>query len=835
MTRRSTKGTSEQPGVSLFPFLAVLLCTMGMLVMLLVAIGQGTSSDRAIKDNDLPPVALETPGESAQAVASRAKTESVPEELKQQYEAAKKKFRDSSLETVKAEVENSEWFLEELRGINARTATSLKTERDRLASLETAMTTRFRELKQLRESVKLLQDNDSTRTSGEKDLDKTIAEAVQKIESLKKEIETLRKNLAESKNSYAVVPYRGKSGTQRRPIYIECTQDAIRLMPEGIEFSIEDFLLARSPANPFDTAVRTARSCFMEKYGDAAGEPYPLLIVRPGGADKYYAALAALSSWGGDYGYEFVDDDWKLEYPPADEEIASRIRDQVAFARYKLAVPLAAMLAESPGLVANGFSGGNGSSEFKSGVSATQDSSGHPFGQNVKLSANAGMYRRNSDRSANVPGASGRTGLIPAGNGTVASSRLGDRSGMDVKQPAHAGNGTNALHGIDPGNYREATLAPGYSANPIARQQISANDTLGSMLYPGSASTIAQGSHTGNLLPAGTDQALPAYEGKFRSNTLPEGNRNTLSESTPTGMGIGQQPLGTNGNPVTGPTGQNRLAPGGASSNEGLVNSNSPASIGQHSEVLPSGHATAMTSGTVPGEQTSGRPTSDPAARIVSQIEGRTELPATQHNTPALESGWETVGNTAIQRQTGHTSGAPEGTCPVGSACSNAPSTSVIGSDEGGAMPQMTFEKRKDLANKQNKEKKNPHELDTYDPYKNLGFNLTQKNRQPVNSMIERPIRVECYRDRIVFPKQSGIRNEQTVMLNQDRDKINEQLLRQVALCVKTWGVAGRNMYWTPWIRAQSATDAGQSTIILQEFFTPQGIAVRPDGQVPVR
>ncbi|MDO5565489.1 MAG: hypothetical protein Q4G59_02450, partial [Planctomycetia bacterium] len=523
MTRRSNKGTSEQPGVSLFPFLAVLLCTMGMLVMLLVAIGQGTSSDHA-DDQKLAPLVSVESKESSQPEAKSTpqikEPESIPEELRQQYEAARKQFRNSSFETVKSEVENSQWFLEELRGIHKRTIEALKSERDRLGSLETAMSTRFREIKQLRESVKLLQEGDSTAVPGEKELDKSIAETTQKIDSMKKEIESIKQRLADSKNSYAVVPHRGSSGTQRRPIYIECTKDAIRLMPEGIEFSVEDFLLAKSPANPFDTAIRTARTCYMNKYGQAVGEPYPLLIVRPGGADQYYAALAALSSWGGDYGYEFVGEDWKLEYPPADEEIASRVREQVAYARYKLSVPLAAMLANSPGLAERGFSSENEGTGFKTGVSGMQESSGGLFGENVRLSANAGTsrgtgypgtglngtglqgsgYRGTSATPGSLYANGNSSGLPMIGTGPTLVTGTGATGiatgGNTTNSMARGGTGTNALPGTSTaGSYNEASLSPGYT---------------GKLVAGGPQSGIA-----GSTSELG--QQLPAYEGQYKS------------------------------------------------------------------------------------------------------------------------------------------------------------------------------------------------------------------------------------------------------------------------------------------------------------------------------
>ena len=68
-------------------------------------------------------------------------------------------------------------------------------------------------------------------------------------------------------------------------------------------------------------AVRAAREqMLMEHSLDPRneGEPYPLLLVRPDGIMAYECALAAMKSWGPDFGYELINVDWHLNYPPAD-------------------------------------------------------------------------------------------------------------------------------------------------------------------------------------------------------------------------------------------------------------------------------------------------------------------------------------------------------------------------------------------------------------------------------------------------------------------------------------------------------------------------------------
>ena len=115
------------------------------------------------------------------------------------------------------------------------------------------------------------------------------------------------------------MPYKGANGTFRRPVFVECTADAVTIQPEGIVLTVADFDGPLRSGNPLAAAIRAAHE-ELNSRAVAAGQtdmpdPYPLLIVRPDGAGAYAAALDAISSWESDYGYEFVEADWKLEYP----------------------------------------------------------------------------------------------------------------------------------------------------------------------------------------------------------------------------------------------------------------------------------------------------------------------------------------------------------------------------------------------------------------------------------------------------------------------------------------------------------------------------------------
>ena len=278
-------------GISLFPFLAVLLCTMGALIVVLVVLN---------RQSRLQAVAVS----SADTASRRAEAE--------QEQARAKLRRDMA-----------EWRLQHLRESRQKTQAELDQQRLRLSGVEEHRRQLETQLKNLQLAATQLDKPQP------QDLQGQSADELQQVRS---EIESARRDLAESESragnrapAYSVVPYDGPNRTRRRPIYIECTADHVIIQPEGIVLSAADFGGPTGPGNPLASAVRAARDHVVESAADPKSpdaEPYPLFLVRPDGIEAYYAARAAMQSWGADYGYQTVDQDWKLEYPPLDGRLA---------------------------------------------------------------------------------------------------------------------------------------------------------------------------------------------------------------------------------------------------------------------------------------------------------------------------------------------------------------------------------------------------------------------------------------------------------------------------------------------------------------------------------
>jgi hypothetical protein len=282
------------PTISLFPFLAVLLCTMGALLVLLVLFSRSA--------------------EQADAVAEA-------EAVRQQAE---------ELELARDELA---WRIDQLQGVRSRTVDDLSKARMQLAVIEEHARALVDELEQLERTAAAL-----AQPAGQ-DGGEPIDVLEQRLAAARAAVEAARDAAADRPPAYAVVPFEGTGGTHRRPLYIECCIDGVFLQPEGIRLGPGDFEGPPGPGNPLASGLRAAREYLANRPGESGqpeAQPYPLLLVRPSGVMAYYAARDSLQSWGSDFGYQFVDEDWTLTFPPADPALADVEQRAVDEARRRL-------------------------------------------------------------------------------------------------------------------------------------------------------------------------------------------------------------------------------------------------------------------------------------------------------------------------------------------------------------------------------------------------------------------------------------------------------------------------------------------------------------------
>lgn len=289
--------------MSLFPFLAVLMCTMGALILLLVAITRQARLQAA---------------EAAEAVDTESSQ--VEEDL-----IAARELVQLQISQLSASRQQTEAQLAEARLRLGHVEDHARRLREDLARLEAAWT----------ELEKLSSDGGRQRSELQSELERLEAALVDAGRLLAE----AQQAAGSRKESYAVVPYEGPNQTHRRPIYLECRKDAVVLQPEGIVFSPSDFDGPLGPGNPLDVALRATREYWLSRKTadpEGSGEPYPLLLVRPDGIEAYYVARAAMKTWGAEFGYELIGENWDLEFQqPPDQNLANVVHSAIGSARIR--------------------------------------------------------------------------------------------------------------------------------------------------------------------------------------------------------------------------------------------------------------------------------------------------------------------------------------------------------------------------------------------------------------------------------------------------------------------------------------------------------------------
>ncbi len=297
MIRRRRAKTSG--GVQMFSFLDAMICTMGALLVLLHAFARHGQV------------------EIAQKIEARSARQSQAD--------------------LKAERESLQWRGEQLKEARAKTEAQLAEERLKLSHIEDHARRLRDRLEQLRIAVVEMERLGTTQKRQQQQTLSELEAAKDRVRQAQQEVEDARHQAHERSTTYSVVPYEGPNTTRRRPIYIECRANSIVLQPEGIELAPDDFSGLLGPGNPLASALRATREYLAQQTPEAkqAQEPYPLLLVRPEGIEAYYAARAALDTWGSEFGYELVGSDWKLKFPEPDPRLAELTRQVVAEARLR--------------------------------------------------------------------------------------------------------------------------------------------------------------------------------------------------------------------------------------------------------------------------------------------------------------------------------------------------------------------------------------------------------------------------------------------------------------------------------------------------------------------
>ena len=438
--------------VSTFPFLAVLLCTMGSLILLLL-----------VMDKKAKKAALEKAYENAwnQSKTLQAKADADEKNT----EADKKAWiklkseqhndllkKESALEQEITLLKNELALIE--KG-NQRSNINISSED--LTEKELALSSEKSKLYSL---VKKLE---SEKTTADKNLKET-KDLTEKILSMELILKELKASIDKSKFAYSIVPYFGKNGLNRKPLYIECNENGILLFPDKTLIPSND----ESDNLKTELLNRTSqlREFLLQTLGPKDSTPYLMILVRPGGITNYWKLQSVIKPMDIDFGYELVDKIWVLDIP-ADQSAPSPSNLAAMIKPMPIPKPIPA-----PGNIRGGINNGNGSIPqtntadinkgiYQNGNEKKNSSSGNPksisYGataQNIrpitalpgfpgKENLNNTLAKNNQDFGNNLNPGLGKDNSNGTGSGTGKENSNGSGSGLGKDNSNGTGTGTS--------------------------------------------------------------------------------------------------------------------------------------------------------------------------------------------------------------------------------------------------------------------------------------------------------------------------------------------------------------------------------------------------------
>lgn len=307
MSRRSSQQNQTAP--TLFPFLAVLICTMGAIIVLLVLV---------VKRADIQA------NKSEQAVSA--------EEIAEQKQQLSDKL------------EFSKNNISMLNSVRPQLKDRLESEKALYGHLTSHIAELANELTQLKKQMQTMAATDSSGTD-QAQLNRQLAELTVKIEEEKQKLARKRNVEKNQKQTFAIIPHTtGGNGTFRRPIFVECDGDGVTLQPYGITLRANDFPNPMAAGNPLDAALVMIRDYWNQiDPNHKEGQPYPLFVVRPSGSKSFAAGRKAMKSWVDEFGYELVTAEVEIAYPKTDETFKNQLVSAVSLARQRQQATIAAI------------------------------------------------------------------------------------------------------------------------------------------------------------------------------------------------------------------------------------------------------------------------------------------------------------------------------------------------------------------------------------------------------------------------------------------------------------------------------------------------------------
>ena len=591
MSRSKRRGDNTAP--ALFPFLAVLLCTIGALVLILViTVANSHASARR---------------EAEESIADIEDTTEMMEVVSLELEAQR--------EDLKARVERR---------------------RRELADIEDHISRLTKSLDQLTSKIQRIHADSSQTEADHSQKEIEVAALQKEIDKKKRELMDEIEKQKKRKPAFAVIPYGGSNGTTRRPVYLECTKEGVVVQPEGLLISLNDLRPPFGPGNPLDAALRVLRQTYQQK--DATfgitQPPYPLLIVRPDGIQTYALAREAMSGWDDQFGYELVDQEMELKFPPSPAGLKEQLVSTVDLAKRRQRALIAAMprrvVAQDRNddwgdIDASKGTGSSASSGSETGSGFLDENDSQQNWQLVQGMANS-----------QVSGAIQKNGLesAQATSGKPGQPSMQSQPNMQTQpapQNAFSATGTSLQGQYSVAGGGSATTQMEFQQPGVGRESNSNGQNNPGQVQSKNGS-VATDNNADNTMrgPGANELGSKAESSSVNGNSNGNSNSSASSgEQSAVGTATGSSQAGSNA--MSGSTASN-----GGSSKDGAAGSNAAAPQGynQFSAGSATGGGASSLSGSASQEQASADPAATPNVSLSMNQKADSQPPKAKHVRP---------------------------------------------------------------------------------------------------------------------------------------------------------------------------------------------------------
>jgi hypothetical protein len=275
--------------VSTFPFLAVLLCTMGSLILLLLVIDKRAKAVARAK--------------AVQEYAERKKTTAEEEKAKQE----EWEQQLSNLHALlRQQLDNVRGQANAIHGKINAAASEVKCVEAKNQAMQNRLAAEKNRYAQLAEAIASKKSELAEAARKDAASDAQRRQMTADLTLLEKTLEELKAAKRLEKLTFSLVPYKGRRGDNRKPLYLECTADGWIIHPDRKTLEATASAVADLHAE-LDRRLKASTSS-----GELSS--YLFLLVRPDGITNYYRAQAAMQGLDVAFGYEFVDAAWVLDF-----------------------------------------------------------------------------------------------------------------------------------------------------------------------------------------------------------------------------------------------------------------------------------------------------------------------------------------------------------------------------------------------------------------------------------------------------------------------------------------------------------------------------------------